>query len=457
VAFRRAVERMRDLVVAFDDIGTITYANPAAGALLGHDPGDVVGRSIAEYIHPDDLVRAAEVVTLLDGNDPSVPTSPATYRLRGADGTWLAFEINGQHPAGSDDPPSLGHVLAVGRHSGDRELTEEVLELLTAGRPTAEVLELLPRFGTWRHPDESYGLVVTEPDGTRTSFGCELPGPGWGVEDGPAGSPFDLARRTGEDVRVDVEHLPPAQRAVAEAAGVSSLWVRPVDDPLTGDPALLVACAVHFGAPSEMHRYPLDLMARALRVVLQWRQHLHALERLALHDALTGLANRSRFYAAMREAAAGVGLAVLYVDLDGFKGVNDTHGHPVGDAVLVVAAERLRSSLRPGDVVARLGGDEFAALCPGISSAEEARDLAARVLDALEGPVAVDDVQVALRCSVGVAQGPSTEADGLLRAADAALYRAKRSGRGRVELDDRELADRELADRSDGEPAETTA
>ena len=424
----RAVDHFRDLVVTFTPDTTITYGNDAVRDLLGYEPAEMVGRSIADFLHPDDLTRAVEIVGLMGTDESLVPVTPAIFRIRTADGDWRGLEVLGQRV--TDE----GQVVIVGRRSGDRELLEEVLEHLTAGRPPLEVLALLPRFGTWRHPNERYAVVVTEVDGDRRVIGGPLPTGLDGVADGPPGSPFDRARTTLEDQRIDRADLPGEQRAVAGEAGISALWIRPVEDPLTGEAALLVAASSQLGAPSEMHRYPLDLMARALRLVLQWRQHLHSLERLALHDALTGLANRARFWSAMRDAEATGHVAVLYVDLDRFKPINDSHGHPVGDAVLVATAERLRASLRPTDLVARLGGDEFAALCPGVGSEAEAAQLADRVLDAVGRPVDVDGTRVEVSCSVGVAVGPAGDAEDLLQAADAALYRAKRSGRDRWAL-----------------------
>ena len=424
----RAVDHFRDLVVTFTPDTTITYCNGAARDLLGHEPSAMVGRSIADFLHADDLTRAVEIVNLMGTDESLVPVTPAIFRIRTAEGGWLGLEVLGQRVT------EEGQVVIVGRRSGDRELLEEVLEHLTAGRPPAEVLALLPRFGTWRHPNERYAVVVTDPDGTRRVVGGPLPEGLDGLADGPDGSPFDRARATGEDQRIDRADLPAAQRDLATANGISSVWVRPVPDPLTREAALLVACSSQLGAPSEMHRYPLDLMARALTLVLQWRQHLHSLERLALHDDLTGLANRARFWSELEGASSTATVAVLYVDLDRFKPINDGHGHPVGDAVLVATARRLEASLRPTDLVARLGGDEFAALCPGVGGSAEATQLAARVLDAVGRPLDVDGTTVEVSCSVGVAVGPAIDAEGLLRSADGALYRAKRGGRSQWAL-----------------------
>ena len=159
----------------------------------------------------------------------------------------------------------------------------------------------------------------------------------------------------------------------------------------------------------------------------------------ASHDPLTGLPNRALFQelgdkALARASRLGDPVAVLFVDLDRFKPVNDERGHAVGDALLVQVGERLRSSLRRGDVVARFGGDEFVVLCERPTGAAEMGDLAHRLLATLSAPVTIGATTVAVGASIGVAlgAGEGTTIDTLIRDADAALYRAKASGRGQV-------------------------
>ncbi|WP_051796896.1 diguanylate cyclase domain-containing protein [Catenuloplanes japonicus] len=152
----------------------------------------------------------------------------------------------------------------------------------------------------------------------------------------------------------------------------------------------------------------------------------------ATHDALTGLANRLLFHRKLRgPAAAGdpeALVGVLAIDLDGFKAINDTLGHHVGDEVLAMVAERLRRCVRPYDTVARLGGDEFAVILS--PTTEEFADATAdRIRAAVTQPAVIDGHSLQIGASVGVAIGTRTSTDGLLRTADAAMYRAKRGGR----------------------------
>ena len=156
----------------------------------------------------------------------------------------------------------------------------------------------------------------------------------------------------------------------------------------------------------------------------------------ALHDPLTGLPNRSLLQERLQHAAARgrrshADVALLFVDLDRFKHVNDTHGHQVGDELLVAVGRRLRGLLRPGDTLARLHGDEFVVLCEDLASPFDAQALAGRIVAALDVPFVLSDVVISITGSAGIAvAGPSEDMPGqLMRDADEAMYRAKR-GRG---------------------------
>lgn len=154
----------------------------------------------------------------------------------------------------------------------------------------------------------------------------------------------------------------------------------------------------------------------------------------ATHDPLTLLANRTLLEERIRGGnAAGNGhvlddAVILMIDLDDFKLVNDTYGHHAGDQLLTGVAERLKTCSRTGDTVARFGGDEFAVLLPG-SSLEEGTRIAERILDALAEPILVDGLPLRVRASIGVAAGSVADAQGLMRAADAAMYSAKQRGK----------------------------
>jgi diguanylate cyclase (GGDEF)-like protein/PAS domain S-box-containing protein len=166
------------------------------------------------------------------------------------------------------------------------------------------------------------------------------------------------------------------------------------------------------------------------------RREQARLTELSQREPLTGLLNRAGFeHALERLAGEGLGdtLALMYIDLDRFKPVNDQHGHAVGDHLLQAVAQRLGGLVRPSDAVARLGGDEFVILLAGVATIATAETIAEKVVTALATPFDVDGQRLHIGASVGVAFGVAAGGDWreLIRRADAALYRAKASGRGR--------------------------
>jgi diguanylate cyclase (GGDEF)-like protein/PAS domain S-box-containing protein len=219
----------------------------------------------------------------------------------------------------------------------------------------------------------------------------------------------------------DVERLRPEWAAMSAVPGAATTtqgrlksadngwrWFEVVNTNLLNDPAI--------GGIVLNGRDVTD--ARELQERLQYQ---------ASHDVLTKLANRRLFGSRLTTAAreGGGEVALLMIDLDGFKPINDTHGHQVGDAVLVAVAERIRRCVRPTDTAARLGGDEFAVLIPG-GSLDQAYRLAERFQAALAEPVTIGSLRLAIGASVGITVGDATRPEALIRQADAEMYAIKR-------------------------------
>jgi diguanylate cyclase (GGDEF)-like protein/PAS domain S-box-containing protein len=204
--------------------------------------------------------------------------------------------------------------------------------------------------------------------------------------------------------------------------------------------------AVGFVSRAVMHFEESDrdfirLVSALVSATLERNIHEQRLNRLAYYDVLTGLTNRAKF---MRDLEAAIShgqrhrrkFALHYIDLDGFKSVNDRAGHSVGDLALQEAARRLRDVARRHDIPARLGGDEFVLLQTEVADRAETATLGARIVNALSAPYALDDRTFELGASVGIATYPydGKDARGLLKSADEALYRAKALGKHRVEV-----------------------
>jgi diguanylate cyclase (GGDEF)-like protein/PAS domain S-box-containing protein len=381
--FRALVQSSSDLVFVIDDTSSITYASPSCSAVLGYAPEALLGPNHCVLIHDEEL--ADLVATLERAGKVRGGTADFAFRVRHRDGSWRWLDgiaTNLLH-----DPAVAGVVINA------RDITERRLRLV---RQAA-----LADFG--RHVLQETLLEEV----------------------------FTAA------AAVVTEHTP------AHSCKVFYVTVPEPNEPglhvPVGDPEAPVAHLVVVGEDplSEDQRQFVESVASMLWSAIVRSNAEDAIRHQAMHDPLTGLPNRTLFndrlaHALLRRSRTGGFVGVMIVDLDGFKNVNDSLGHVAGDALLIAVAARLKSSLRGFDTIARLGGDEFAILVDDLDAPNQAGLVAQRVLDALIDPLHLPDREVAIGASIGIAfaDGPDTEADLLLGHADAAMYRAKREGKG---------------------------
>jgi diguanylate cyclase (GGDEF)-like protein len=221
----------------------------------------------------------------------------------------------------------------------------------------------------------------------------------------------------------------------------------------TEDEALAVS-AVQAGAQDCLAKCRLapTLLRRTLVHAIERKRAEAELAHLALHDQLTGLPNRALFLdrlgvALERSRRSGSQLAVMFLDFDNFKEINDSRGHAVGDRLLAALGGRLSTHLRPMDTVARFGGDEFTFLFEDLTSEREVVLIADRICEAARQPIEIDGLELTVTVSVGIAMiaDPTVTPETVIREADAAMYRAKEHGRSRFELFDEESRHRALA------------
>jgi diguanylate cyclase (GGDEF)-like protein len=246
----------------------------------------------------------------------------------------------------------------------------------------------------------------------------------------------------------DAQGLEAVDRVQAVAPDVPIVVLTGLDD------EELALRAVQGGAQDYLIKGRVDdhLVSRSVRYAIERKRAEVALAHQALHDALTGLPNRALFLdrlklALARSARRRSAVAVLFLDLDRFKLINDSLGHEAGDEVLVDVGARLEEALRPGDTIARFGGDEFTALCEDVPSERAVLAIAERMAQAVSVPFRLADGETFLSASIGIAMaGGDAHDDGLaeslVRDADAAMYRAKERGKSRVELFDEGLRER---------------
>jgi len=245
-----------------------------------------------------------------------------------------------------------------------------------------------------------------------------------------------------------------ARDAVAQHADPA--WTTPI---LAADGVATLGTVVAHprdgGEPDEEQRAIFSLVARLASIAIERKAFEERLAHQSMHDLLTGLPNRLLFLdrlglSVVRARRTEAHVAVLFLDLDRFKNINDSLGHDAGDELLRSVASRLESVVRPGDTVARFGGDEFTILCEDLGSAdsrERATEIAQRVGTAMAQPFVVRCTDMYIGVSIGIALATRGDeaADELLRDADAAMYHAKEAGRGRIEVFDDAMRARAMA------------
>ncbi len=415
--WRRVLENSSDLVFVVDEHGTLTYISPVSERMLGYSPLARVGDSMFDLVHPEDVGRATEGFAGTIARGGIAP--PLEVRVQTASGDWRELEVVANNLL--DDPVVRGVIL------NGRDLSER--------RVAAENLAASESRFEYAFEHAAVGMTITDANGQFLRVNqalCTLLG--FSAADFVGMSFFDLTHpddmtRTKEGVRALLagEAAPYVLDKRYRRADGSYTWVRVR--------ASIMHATEH--RPTQLLGYVEDIAARrALEANLEYD---------ATHDRLTGLATRAVLYDQLERALAsrrrdGTDVAVLFVDLDRFKLVNDTFGHLEGDAVLREVAERIKATVRPSDLPARLGGDEFVVCAPALRDPADAVQIAERLVEALQVPVASDGQTIVIGASVGIAFArDDSDPDQLLRDSDHAVYRAKERGRGRVEVFDRRL------------------
>ncbi|HEY8544969.1 MAG TPA: diguanylate cyclase [Acidimicrobiales bacterium] len=437
-------------MVMLDEGGTIHWASSSMERFFGYSPGDLVGTHFADVVMPDSLEAAIEAFASVHDAYEVDPWGGVGVQLelRHREGHPVTCEL----AALTTRRTGLPWYVVLVRLAGYERALDRAVEAMAAGASLGGVLSLIASAVENMFPRTAIA-VCDRWNGDRFEVAA---GPAVGLLVTQPGAPWGRALASGTTVAVaDRDGLPGPLAALARAEGYRSCWVEPVSL-VDGDRAVaaIVVWRRHPGEPTRFNRHTLRKAGQLLRLTLQWDRSHRTLQFAATHDPLTGLANRQAFRDRLTAVVkAGEGqAAVLYLDLDRFKPVNDQLGHQTGDKALAVVAERLVGALRPGDLVARLGGDEFAVLCERLTSPDDIVRVAERLLAVVRqpieglgrltgpgvaGPAAGGDAagggdEILLDMSIGVAEVlPGDMVDSVLARADEALRAAKQGGRGR--------------------------
>ncbi len=391
-----------DPVLVVDESACVRFANRAAEEVLGYSLDDWIGRSMLELVHPDDIPVVLSSMGTVQGKRAGTPIE---VRVREAAGSWKWLEVVG---GDRSEHAGVHGLVIVARDITDRRIWEvargDVERFQQVVQHASSITLLLDRDG-----------VVTSVNGAFTRLLGHDPSLVIGERLASFATPRFAAVLDGA-----VREVTAAARTVSVEVMMRSVLSGSDERPVRFELVDLLDDPVVAGIVVSGHDVSELQVAR------------RELEHLATHDALTGLANRSLLLDTLQaEVDARRPMAVLYVDLDRFKPVNDLFGHEAGDELLRQVGDRLLAAVRPRDLVARVGGDEFVIVADGLASREFAIALCRRVEVALSEPYMLEPGPVRIGASVGLAvsDGTSTVA-GLLADADLHMYDVKADKRG---------------------------
>ncbi len=405
--FRALLQNAASITLVLERGGEIRSSSSVVTRLLGHDQERLEREAFDCLVDVHD--RAEFANALHDVVEPGAHPVTVDLRLVRRSGGVVPFALTFTNLL---DDPSVGGIVATGHDISDRVLTEE--ELRESNSLLATTLDAITE-----------GILVVDQDGRITSFNprfAEM----WRVP--------EAVLESRDDAQALAWVLDQLADPEAFLAKVEELYAQP--EAISHD-------ILHFktGRVFERNSRPRRLLGEVVGRVWSFRditEHEQLKEELAhqaLHDSLTGLPNKSLFRDRIDHAVARLHrserrVAVLFIDLDDFKNVNDTLGHWAGDALLVQLTERLTQQLRRADTAARLGGDEFAVLLDDLTDDAVPAELSQRIIDALREPIVIATSRLTLTASVGIAFGDSSaDTDELLRNADIAMYAAKAAGK----------------------------
>lgn len=416
--YRDLFENANDLIYTHDLEGNFTSLNRAGERITGYSRTEAVGMNIAKVVAPE-FLEAAKTMTARKMKD-DVPT---TYELEiiAKDGRRVTLELSTRL--------IVSNGLPVGVQGIGRDITE---------RREAEV-SLHKTISLFASTFESTadGIVVMSLE--REIVTCnrkfvEM----WGVDEKLIESRD--GHKLSDFVAAQLSNQEEFSRQLAEV----------YNDPMAVASGILELkdgrIFERYSQPQFLEGKPVGRVA-CFRDITERSQAEEKLRHYALHDTLTNLPNRVEFMNHLRQAVeradgnAYAKFAVLFLDLDRFKVINDSLGHAIGDKLLIAIAERLKSCVRPGDVVARLGGDEFVILLNRSGEINEVASVADRLQSKISQPFRIDNYEVFTSASIGIILSGNTRRapEDFLRDADAAMYRAKESGKARYEIFDRDM------------------
>jgi diguanylate cyclase (GGDEF)-like protein/PAS domain S-box-containing protein len=441
---RTSSERLRQLVDSadygiceVDARGCLTFVNRTAAAMLATSAPSLTGVPMGEILDATDDDASAQALREFILR-PAVPVRQVKARIRRADGTvistkWSSFPtVREGNPAGA--VVTLRDITQ--EETADRfiNLRSALLEMITRNKSVEEVSSLLATAVEQRLPGLCCSVLVCEGDCFRVAAAPTLPK---AFREAIDGLPCDRLIPPNHPKRKRTLHdWEGALRTLAATHGFGGTWTELLVSTANELLGTIVLNGPDVGSLSLEQGDTLREAARLAALAVENHRSLQRLLHQGHHDALTGLPNRLLFADRLKHALAraqrtGTQIALMCIDLDRFKYVNDTLGHDVGDLFLQQVSVRLAARIRASDTLARTGGDEFTAVIADIRDRHDAEKLAEALLASLRDPFEVEGHTLYGGASIGIALYPQdgTDADTLHRNADRAMYRAKAHGR----------------------------
>jgi diguanylate cyclase (GGDEF)-like protein/PAS domain S-box-containing protein len=431
----------RAVVVTDRNLG-IVYSNAAFAGLFGHSSEEAMGQPINRLIAGAHTDRAAltrlrrRVGAGCDGEEEIL-----TYDRNG-DEIWVSIAAK----VFRDERGRIKYLFALLTDITEtrqlRSLQQLIMGALADEVPITEIFDQLCRRVEIIAPDAVSSVLHVDADGLIHPLGgpslpAEYSRALDGVVIGPDIGSCGTAAYHGKAVLADdIDTDPRWQpfKTMPLAAGLRACWSTPIK---AKDGRVIGTFAFYFResrAPSRWHQRIVDACVHLGALAIERKEARAQIARLAYHDMLTGLPNRAQLRQLISQAIEGCpdgsNVALVFLDLDHFKDVNDTLGHSAGDELLIELTQRLRSRLQPGDMLGRLGGDEFVMVLPNCDPAK-ASLIATSITESLASPLRLGDRQVPISASMGISIYPdnATDIDALMQQADAAMYKAKQAGR----------------------------
>lgn len=414
------IDLLLDAICVVDRNGRFVYVSAACDRIFGYEQYELIGQPMMELVLPADRERTLQAATEIMAGESKFNFENRYVRK---DGRVVHISWSARWSQTYQLRVAVARDITERKHAELRQ--QAIFAISEAAHGAEDLLELFKRvhllIGQWL-PALNFSVALCDQDQGTISFPYHID---------------DHKHQQLTEVRQLSEDVISSGQAVLRCSEASCSWLCvPLVTPNGIIGALVVKSSLGDERYSESHKELLQFVSTQVAAAIERKQLINRLQFLAQYDALTQLPNRDFFYQRLKSALARAQrehecLAVLFIDLDHFKAVNDNHGHAVGDALLQQVAHRLKQSVRESDTVARMSGDEFVLILESLRQSEDALIVAEKIRQNLSQPLLIEGQTLSIFPSIGLAVYPEhgEQSRQLLCHADTAMYRDKKMRR----------------------------